>query len=357
MEEITKVDKNFAVDVEIDKTGYKFYSVDEEPFRIYGVSREGDRYYRMPTAVSRTVSDGVDVLNKHTTGGRVRFVTDSECVAVKVKLINPDPGPNMSRMGCAGLDVYDGKNYAGSFVPPMNMPNSAFEARKTIEPSKERLITVDLPSYCGVHELYIGLNEGATLKRAPDYTYEKPIVFYGSSITHGGCASRPGATYEAWISRTLDTNFINLGFSGNAKAEPEMAEYISGLDMSIFVYDYDHNAKDADYLRKTHERMFLTVREKKPDLPIVIISAPVAKVAPCAGLNRQFDERRKVIEETYNRAVARGDKNVYYIPGNSFFDAIGNEFTCDHCHPTDLGFYFMAERITPVLRNILENKR
>lgn len=353
MSEITKVDKNFQVDSEIDKTGYRFYSVDEEPFKIYGVFREGDRYYRIPTSVSRSVSEGVDTLNKHTTGGRVRFVTDSQRFAIKVKLINPDPGPNMSRMGCAGLDLYDGKTYAGSFVPPTNMPNSAYEARKTVEPSKERLVTVNLPIYCGVKELYIGLDEGATLKPAPDYTYEKPVVFYGSSITHGGCASRPGATYEAWISRALDTNFINLGFSGNAKAEDAIAEYIAGLDMSVFVYDYDHNAKDADYLRKTHERMFLTVREKNPDLPIIIISAPVTE-APCAGLNRWFDGRREVIRETYERAIARGDKNVYYIPGNSFFDAVGNEFTCDHCHPTDLGFYFMAEKITPVIREILE---
>ena len=120
----------------------------------------------------------------------------------------------------------------------------------------EREITINFPLYSSVADLYIGLDETAVLKKSLGYKHKKPIVFYGSSITQGGCASRPGNAYESIISRALQTDYINLGFSGNAKAEDEIAQYIKDLDMSVFIYDYDHNAPNLKHLEDTHQRMF-----------------------------------------------------------------------------------------------------
>ena len=129
---------------------------------------------------------------------------------------------------------------------------------------KEREITINFPLFTEVCELYIGLQKGCKLEPASEYTHQKPVVYYGSSITNGGCASRPGNTYQAVISRMLDCDFVNLGFNGNAKGEQEIADYIKGLDMSVFVYDYDHNAPTPEHLLDTHEKMFKAIK-KDPD--------------------------------------------------------------------------------------------
>jgi lysophospholipase L1-like esterase len=142
---------------------------------------------------------------------------------------------------------------------------------------------------------------------------------------------------------------VNLGFSGNAKGEPEMAELISQLEMSALVMDYDHNAPDAEHLKKTHENFFKIIRNKQPDLPIIIVTKP--------DFDRDIETnkmRREIIYNTYKNAVDNGDQNVHFVDGETLF---GNEnrdaCTVDGCHPNDLGFMRMAERIYPVIKKAL----
>ena len=129
----------------------------------------------------------------------------------------------------------------------------------------------------------------------------------------------------------------------------ELSEYIAGLDMSVFVYDYDHNAPTKEHLAETHYPFYKTVREKNPTLPIICINAHNARPS------RLHDERRLIILDTYNRARAEGDENVYFIDGDLLFpeDIIAN-CTVDGCHPNDLGFYFMAKSIAPLIKELLE---
>ena len=199
--------------------------------------------------------------------------------------------------------------------------------------------------------MFIGIDENAVLKPAPKYTYDKPIVFYGSSITNGACASRPGLTYPARLSRMLDSDYVNLGFGGLCKAEQAMTDYIASLDMSVFVLDYDYNAPNPEYLEQTHEKAYLTVREKNPELPIVMISCPRADLAG------DWKHRLEIIKRTYENAVAAGDKNVYMINGSEFFGEINYDYAADGVHPTDLGFDIMAKAIYPVLNRILEESQ
>ncbi|MBQ9358132.1 MAG: hypothetical protein IJT95_01165, partial [Abditibacteriota bacterium] len=204
--------------------------------------------------------------------------------------------------------------------------------------------------YGGVKELYVGVQKGSTIKRAPDYKYEKPVVFYGSSITHGACASRNGCSYEALLSRSLDMNFLNLGFGGCALGEQAMAEYIAGLDMSVFVMDYDHNAPTEEHLRDTHYAFYRTVREKQPGVPIIMLSRPKPNLWP------DEKERRDIIKSTWKRARDEGDKNVYFIDGSTLVDAYaGDAWSVDRVHPNDYGFVSMAKGIEKVLKPLLKN--
>ena len=207
-----------------------------------------------------------------------------------------------------------------------------------------------MPLYSCVEDLYIGLKDGCTLKPACDYSVKKPVVFYGSSITQGGCASRSGNAYSNMISRELDCDHINLGFSGKAKAEIPMAEYIAGLEMSVFVYDYDHNAPDVAYLEETHERMFKIIRNAQPELPILMLTRPRY------DLSKPGDsERLEVVRRTYENALAVGDKNVYFIPGPELIlDLVRESALVDGTHPNDGGFSSMAYVIGNKLREILK---
>ncbi|MBQ1231493.1 MAG: hypothetical protein IIX73_03920, partial [Clostridia bacterium] len=167
-------------------------------------------------------------------------------------------------------------------------------------------------------------------------------------ITHGVAASRPGNIYPLIISRTLDTNILNLGFSGNAKGEPEIAEYIAGLNMSAFVYDYDYNAPNVEHLEATHEAMFKIIRKANPELPIIMLSRPKAHLTDLEI------KRMEIIRQTYDNARAAGDENVYFIAGTDLLTKdVWETALVDAAHPNDSGFLSMAKTLTSLLEKIL----
>lgn len=328
----------------------QYHRVDADPFRVYGLLFEKDQFCRMPEERAKAVSKGVYDLHRNTSGGRVRFVTDSARIGIRAKLCNIAKMSHFSLTGSAGFDLYTGAGtgqvYCGTF-------RSSFHTTEKLEgvleftEKKERIVTINFPLYSDVSSLEIGLDPGAEIKAAPDYRYEKPIVYYGSSITQGGCASRPGNSYQNIISRHLDVNYVNLGFSDSGRAETAMAEYLSGLKMRAFICDYDHNAPDVLYLEKTHFPLYRTIREKQEELPIVFVTAPEILQNPEVRRTPDgYEERREVIRRTFQRAQSLGDRNVYFIDGAELFE--GEDYdacTVDGRHPNDLGFYRMARRI------------
>ncbi|MBQ8510745.1 MAG: SGNH/GDSL hydrolase family protein [Clostridia bacterium] len=326
----------------------RFYNVKEEPFRVYGLYdiHNQDHYIRIPQSVAAATSDNVKGLNNCTAGGRVRFVTSSSYVAIKCVTTSSAKMTNMCLIGSSGFDMYTKRNgretFAGIFTPTYDYKEGYAAIRPILNnPQKgEREITINFPLYSGCVELYIGLDENATLSRHPDYKYEKPVVYYGSSITQGGCASRPGMAYESIIARRLDGNYVNLGFSGSAKAEDAMIEYLASLDYSVFVSDYDHNAPNAEHLQNTHEKLYKAIRAAHPDVPVVFVTKPDFWLTTPDCM-----QRRDIIYTTYNNARQRGEK-VLFVDGYSLFEGeMREECTVDGCHPNDLGMARMADVI------------
>lgn len=350
---LEKIDKNFAIPKTIDKEDVVFYNVLSEPFKIHGLilpKNENEIFCRIDSDVAQTVSEGVFSLNTHTAGGRVRFVTDSPYIAIRAALSNMNKLSHLPLTASAGLDMYfregDKEIYKGTFRPPFDI-EVGFESVINCEEG-EKTVTINFPLFSNVEALFVGIKEGATLKSAPDYTHSIPIVYYGSSITQGGCASRPGNTYESIISRELDCDYINLGFSGNAKGEKEISEYIRKLDMSIFVYDYDHNAPTLEHLKDTHERMFKEFREANPNTPVIMLSRPKFY------LTKEEEERARIVRQTYENALKEGDKNVYHIYGKDLLSGFAkNDGTVDNTHPNDMGFASIAEKLCSLIKEIL----
>lgn len=347
VKDITKIDKNFAVAATVDKEDIVFHSAESAPFRVYGVSYDGECYRRLPADIAKTVSDRVHTLSAHTAGGRLRFATDSPYVAIRAVMPIIGRMGHFALSGSAGFDLYVDGKFKKTFIPSVKM-EGGYESVIDLGQPQMRQISINFPLYSAVSSLEIGLQENTAVKAPGPYRYEKPVVFYGSSITQGGCASRPGNCYTAILSRRLDVDHINLGFSGSGRGEQAIADYIAGLPMSVFVYDYDHNAPDVAHLEATHERMFKTIREKQPELPVVFLSRPKYELTPVEK------ERLAVIKATYTNAKEAGDKNVYFIEGPALMALAQGEGTVDGTHPNDLGFASMAKALEPMLKEILE---
>lgn len=357
--DISEIDKNFKIDTKINKSDIKFYDVSEGHFELYGLHTDDcmEPYHRMDFEVGKSVSEHIHNLNRCTAGGRIRFKTNSSYVAVyndyTIKGIGKSS--HMTTVGASGFDVYiveDGIPKFFRILPPAYDFGDEYETYVDFGDNEERELLIHFPLYNGSKKLYIGLQENAYIKPATKYTYQKPIVFYGSSITQGGSVTRPGLTYENHVSRHFDTDFINLGFSGNCKGEDIMAEYIAKLDMSIFVYDYDHNAPNAEYLANTHKRFFKIFRKYQPDTPVIMMSKTDRRV-----LKNEIQSiltTREIVKQTYENAKASGDKNVYFVDGQKTFGLTCDyDCTVDSCHPNDLGHYCMG---LAVIKVIEENK-
>lgn len=246
----------------------------------------------------------------------------------------------------AGFDLYADGKYAGTFIPPKGM-TQGYESKIVFPNKKKRQIVINFPLYSIVNDLYVGIEKNSTLEKSREYKIGTPIVYYGSSITQGLCATRPGNIYQEIISRKFDCDYINLGFSGSALGEKIMSDYIALLKQSVFVMDYDENAPNNEFLKKTHEPFFLIIREKNPDLPIVIMSAPTRL------FKQENEERHATVRQTYENALGRGDKNVYYICGKDMLNyADPDIMTVDGTHPNDLGFWCIAEVLGQTLKNV-----
>ena len=349
-----EIDPNMIIETKLDAPDIRFHDIRKPPFNVYGLYDYQNQpfFRRMPEDVAAKVSPGVARLERECTGGRVRFTTDSQYVAIHVDYINIGRSSHLTLASSAGFDLYEDTPEDSRFIRPLLPPydmKDFYEQIQRFATRKLRSFTINFPVHSVVKNLYVGLQQDAVLQPGRPYRDLKPIIFYGSSIVHGTAATRPGLTYENIISRKLKMDFVNYGFSGQAKGEPAIAEYLAEQPMSIFVCDYDHNAPNVEHLAKTHFPFYEIIRAKNPDVPYVMISRPNVATNPDSAI-----ERRDVVIDSFRKARAAGDKNVYYIDGETFFlGEFENECTMDGVHPNDLGFTLMANSIGRVLTHIL----
>ena len=284
-------------------------------------------------------------------GGRIRFVTDAETMVLYAKMGVVYKLNHFCAKGAYGFDVYVGTGTDRAYIgEPGNHLTDPTLVHSVVQLGKGyKEVTVVLPSYGGVDAMYIGLPDDASIAAPDAYSVEKPICFYGSSITQGGCVTRPGLAYPNILCFALDAPCYNLGFSGSAKGEQSIAKHIAGLDISAFVMDYDYNAPDAAHLEATHYDFYKTVREAHPDIPIIFMAHPCYTM-PTAD----DDARTAVVKATYDKAVSEGDGKVYYVDNATFFPEDYRDLvTVDNSHPHDIGHLLMAEAVYPTLKEAL----
>ena len=335
----------------MSENGMSYYAIPHPKFDLYGVFYdETYGFLRMPMDVAEMVSDGVAILAKQTSGGRLRFSTNSDVIEIRVSYDGLWPMPHMTLVGQGGFILLEETEKGRKLVkilPPQFSDEKGYTASVQVKGGEMRNYILYFPLYNPVKGLSVGVRENATVENGKKYLAKKPIVYYGSSITQGGCASRPDNSYQAWIERFTDVDFINLGFSGNGKGEDEMVDYLASLDCSLLVCDYDYNAPTAEHLQNTHFRLYERYRKVRPDTPILFLSKPDLWGDP------EEKTRENIIRATYRKARKAGDKNVYFIAGRTIYpNAARDNCAVDGCHPNDLGFYFMAQKIYQKIRKI-----
>lgn len=316
-----------------------------------------DRFYdRLPARAKETVPPAVWSLSRHSAGMGVRFVTDSPKISARWKVLNKNLAmAHMPATGVSGLDLYvkdDGVwRWIGNGRPQEQSTESLLAADI---PGGSREYMIYLPLYNGTESLEIGVVPEATLAKAPARPAgkDRPLFFYGTSITHGGCASRPGMAYPAILGRMLDRPVINLGFSGNGKMEAVLGDLLAEVDAAVYVLDCLPNLKPEEVTERV-EPFVVALRAARPDTPIVLME----NIAYQAGAflpapKASYVDKNTALRAVYEQLNAAGVPDLTYVPGETLLGNDG-EATVDGTHPTDLGFMRMAEALAPVLRKIL----
>lgn len=310
---------------------------------------------RLPAKAQEKVRPDVWNLSRHSAGLCVRFVADTPAIHARWTLTSDSLAmPHMPATGVSGLDLY-ARDDAGHWRwVACATPNKAGVEQGGVvvdglAPGKREWLLY-LPLYNGVASLEIGVPAGATLERAPAALRgrDKPIVFYGTSITHGACASRPGTCHTAILHRRYGRPVVNLGFSGNGRMEPEVGELLAEIDAAAFVIDCCPNIDGPTTAARTRPLVEL-LRKAHSDTPIVLVEDrryTDGWLRP--GKKARNDANHAALKAAYDELVAAGVPGLHYLGGDDLLGADG-EGTVDSSHPTDSGFVDHAKAFAKVL--------
>jgi len=338
----------------------KWHTPTAAPFRLAGFAWFGrDRIYRrLPVQPKEPLPKAVDALASNTAGGQIQFQTDSKRLSVRVKLAGAAGMVHMPATGQCGFDCYLGpppQRYLNT--AKYDLKQSSYEVSLFQLPTAEmRNVTLNFPLYMGVQEVSVGLEPQAEVRPAPPWASDRRVVVYGTSITQGGCASRPGMDYTNVLSRRLNVEFINLGFSGSGRGEPEVARTIAEIErVACFVLDYEGNSGPTEQLQKTFPEFIRILRAAHPHVPILVISRIAFAADSFNPANLQECIRRRDFQrDTLDRLRQQGDRALFFQDGSELLGEGFDECTVDGVHPNDLGFMRMADSLEPVLRKIVE---
>jgi len=370
-QDIEKFDPRMALEkAVVDTNGVKWVDGRYLPLEGKYFSDVDDFYDRLPSGVTTNVNGGVRGMKHHSSGMLFRFRTDSKNLTFRWVPYNPRlEMDHMPSTGVSGIDVYrqlpDGRWF---YVKTGRIRNSK-GGELSIAWTPGEACLVNLPLYNGIKEFSLGIDKGAKVEAlGPRKSgVNKPVVFYGTSITHGGCCSRPGLGFVNIVGRQLDVPVCNLGFSGSGRMELEMADHLARIDASCYVLDCLWNmntprpAQNAAYqdmyaagfdandhisvVRFRYEPFIRALRAKRPNVPIVM--AEQCDVY-CKGQN----EKDKFIRSLYDKLIAEGWKNLVYLPKDEMYVGDG-EGTVDGCHPNDLGMMSMAKAFGKAVKTAL----
>lgn len=316
-------------------------------------------YVRVPDSLKASMRPELYDLATNTAGMYIRFATDASAIGARWKATKKFNMNHMTAAGIRGLDLYtrldDGTwTTVGSARPSFGSHNTTTMVITDMQPQMREYMLY-LPLYDGVDSIYIGVDSAAVMKMpaVDSPRARRPVIMYGTSILQGGCASRPGMVHTSQLGRMLDREVFNLGFSGNAKLDKEIAMLIAAApDPAAIVLDPLPNLKTPE-LQERMEPFIAIIRKAHPHTPIILVESAVF---PVMRFNMEtletIGEKNRALRAIYDRLVAGGDSNLHYFKGE---DILGDcvEGTVDNYHFTDLGFTVFARNLYPLLKSVI----
>lgn len=332
---------------------------DVRPLRLEGQGWADVKapFDRFPAGAEKLVRPPVWGLSRHSAGLCVRFVTAAPAVHARWTLTGKNLAlPHMPATGVSGLDLYARTDAGGWRWVANGRPTGETTTARLAAglPAGEREYLLYLPLYNGVKAVEVGLPKDAVLKRADDRPADRltPVVFYGTSITQGGCASRPGMVHTAIVGRRLDRPVVNLGFSGNGTLDREVAGLLGELDAAVYVLDCLPNMNAAQVAERT-EPFVTALRKARPRTPILLVEDRTFANAPFQpAVAKATADRRAALRAAFDKLTANGVSGLHYLPGDKLIGDDG-EGTVDGSHPTDLGFQRQADAFAAALAPLL----
>ena len=356
--DIVRYDGNMA-DGLTDGRDVVWRDMAEKPFRLSGLPfhAPGKALRRLPELAEGVIPEAVDMLAWHSSGATLGFRTDSDQICLRVKLGCSKVMDHMTAIGSGGFDLYMGPPERRIFCASTRFPANDAEYSviliKGIPAEGVREYLLEFPLYSNVASLEIGLAPGAKLEAPTPWKSNKKVVIYGTSITQGGCASRPGMCMANMLSRRWNMEVVNLGFSGSGKGEPEVMELVASVpDPALFVLDYVVNAGLKGF-RETLPGAIDIIRRRHSEVPIALLTPMhLCRELWIPQRAEDFREVCEIMRAEAERRRSSGDANVHFVNGtvesNDWF-----EYMVDGVHLTDLGFYKQTELVAPQLEKLL----
>ena len=355
--EIAKWDPAMAQKSAVVTNGVKWIDGKYLPIEGRAVNDVDHYYDRLPKNVTTNVNAGVRGMKHHTAGMQFRFRTDSK--TLNFKWVPYNSGLAMDHMpstGVSGIDVYrfDKAKDKWIYVKTGRIWDAKKGGSLSIPWTPGTACLVNLPLYNGVKSFSLGIDPSAKIEAlGPRKSgIDKPVVFYGTSITHGGCCSRPGLAFPSIMGRDLDVPIVNLGFSGSGRGELEMSEHLAAIDASCYVIDCVWNM-EPQLMEERYEKFVRNLRAKRPNVPIVL--AEGCDVYCRTAQSKLIMDRNKYVKPLYDQFLKEGWRDLHFLPSEGQM-ADDFEGTVDGCHPNDLGMMSMAKAFGKAIREALKLK-
>ena len=332
-----------------------YYNADQFPLLGKTSDDTETRYERLPAYLKEVTRPPVWDLGKSSAGLAIRFNSNSTTISAKWQVLGDNRMNHMTETGIKGLDLYawEGDHWRSvrAGLPSGKVNEGSIISNMTPE---EREFMLYLPLYDGLVSLEIGIDSTAYIKPPvlPYPDISSPILVYGTSITQGGCATRPGMVYTSILGRELNREVINLGFSGNGRLDYEIAELMATrTDASLFILDFVPNVNATQLAEKTRP-FYDIIRESNPTTPILFLESITYPFASYDQSTRQnVTEKNRLLREIFEEIKSEGDSFVYYLPTDELIGEDG-ETTVDGVHLTDIGFARLARKVFEAIRKI-----
>lgn len=337
-------------------TGDSIKYYDGQSFTIIGKFHNEKNFMRFPRNYRDKLRKEVWELAQHSAGISIRFCTDASDIIVRWSVTGDNIMDHMPFTGIKGIDLYAYVDDHWKYVNTGRVQGKTSEFTLVTNVGQVfREYLLNLPLYDGVDSLYIGINSDALISppKAGYLVTRKPVVYYGSSIAQGGCASRPGMAFTNILERAMDRPFINMGFSGNGTFDQPVGEAMCEIDAALFVIDCNPNTS-GELIYDRAIQLVKLLKQKRPAVPVLLVEGFYYETG--FGRPEESDTEKKRIElrRAYKSLQESGIQQIYYKKGDGMI-GYDHEGTVDGVHPNDLGMMRIAESLQPVIENILND--